>query len=361
MPLLSVKDLAVEFATYGGTVKAVRGVSFDVFPQETLAIVGESGCGKSVTFQTLMGLIPKPPGKVTGGRADFQHLDLLSMTQRQLEGIRGKDISMIFQDPMTSLNPTMKVGQQIAEVIIRHRGISRREAMAEVVDLMQLTQIPEAASRVHQYPHEFSGGMRQRVMIAIALACRPKILIADEPTTALDVTIQGQILALLKSLQREIGMAVVLITHDLGVVASVADRVAVMYAGQIVETGTVDEIFYESSHPYTLGLRRAIPNPLNPDFSALRAIPGSPPDLFSPPTGCGFSARCPHALEVCDHFSPPQFKALGAHKLIRSKEQGERYAACWLHHEATPKSFRDNFVMNARLSSKALKSMEAHQ
>lgn len=334
-PILKVNDLSVEFATYGGSVKAVRGVSFELFPKETLAIVGESGCGKSVTFQALMGLIPCPPGKITSGQALLGEMDLLQMSQHQLESVRGKDVSMIFQDPLTSLNPTMKVGKQIAEVIIRHRGTTMAAALKESVDLMKLVQIPEAQSRVNQYPHEFSGGMRQRVMIAIALACRPKVLIADEPTTALDVTIQGQILELLRKLQREIDMAVILITHDLGVVASVADRVAVMYAGKIIETGTVDEIFLESSHPYTLGLRNAIPNPSHPSLKNLRAIPGSPPDLFSPPSGCGFAARCPFVMEVCSEFSPPSFTLNRQPNAV-----GDRYSACWLHHDAAPAATR---------------------
>lgn len=331
-PILSVRNLKVEFATYGGRVKAVRGVDFDVFPGEVLAIVGESGCGKSVTCQTLMGLIPCPPGEVVGGHANLLGQDLLSMPDRQLEAVRGRDISMIFQDPLTSLNPTMAVGQQIAEVLIKHRAMNQKEARREVIDLMRLVQIPEAENRIDRYPHEFSGGMRQRVMIAIALACRPKVLIADEPTTALDVTIQGQILQLLKKLQREIEMSVILITHDLGVVAAIADRVAVMYAGQIVETGSVYDLFERPSHPYTKGLKSAIPNPRRPDHE-LKAIPGAPPDLFSPPAGCAFAARCPLAMKVCDRHEPPRFE-------VESIRSGERYAACWLHHSATPAALR---------------------
>jgi oligopeptide transport system ATP-binding protein len=327
-PLLKVRDLAVEFATYGGSVRAVRGVSFDVQPGEVLAIVGESGCGKSVTVQTLMGLIPCPPGKVVGGSAELMGKDLLRMKRHELEAVRGRDMSMIFQDPLTSLNPTMTVGDQIAEVLIKHQKLSKQAALKEVIDLMRLVQIPEADRRVGQYPHEFSGGMRQRIMIAIALACRPKILIADEPTTALDVTIQGQILELLRNLRQEIGMSVILITHDLGVVATLADRVAVMYAGQIVETGTVDEIFATPRHPYTVGLKAAIPNPLHPDGFALRPIPGSPPDLFSPPEGCAFAARCPHTMEVCTSFQPPAFAA------------ASHVAHCWLHHQAAPAALR---------------------
>ncbi len=334
-PLLKVRNLAVEFTTYGGTVKAVRGVNFDVHEGEVLAIVGESGCGKSVTCQALMGLIPCPPGKISDqSSAELLGKDIFKLSRQEQEEMRGRDLSMIFQDPLTSLNPTMTVGNQIAEVLIKHRKMNRKTALKEVVDLMKLVQIPDAKSRLGQYPHEFSGGMRQRIMIAIALACRPKILIADEPTTALDVTIQGQILELLKKLQKDIKMSVILITHDLGVVASVADRVAVMYAGQIVETGTVDEVFSRPSHPYMLGLEAAIPNPLTADGQVLRAIPGSPPDLFAPPEGCAFAARCEYAMEVCTSFAPPSFP------LVRSDgaDRGDRYANCWLHHQAAPRA-----------------------
>lgn len=334
-PILKVRDLAVEFKTYGGFVKAVRGVSFDVFPGEILAIVGESGCGKSVTCQTLMGLIPCPPGRVTSGSAMLGDKDLLKMSRQELEQIRGKDLGMIFQDPLTSLNPTMTVGAQISEVIIKHQRTSKSEAFKKAVELMKLVQIPEAEQRWSQYPHEFSGGMRQRIMIAIALACRPKILIADEPTTALDVTIQGQILELLKQLQSEINMSVILITHDLGVVASVADRVAVMYAGQIVETGSVNEIFGQPAHPYTAGLKLAIPNPMKNDQSILESIPGSPPDLFSPPRGCAFSVRCKTAMKVClENDPPPMVLDTGS---IRS----DRFSKCWLHHEHAPKTLKE--------------------
>jgi oligopeptide transport system ATP-binding protein len=338
-PILEVQNLGVEFTTHGGTVKAVRGVSFDVYRGETLAIVGESGCGKSVTCQTLMGLIPCPPGRVTSGTATIEGREILGMSQREFENLRGSEIGMIFQDPLTSLNPTMKVGKQIAEVIVKHRHLSWSDALKESLRLMELVQIPEASARIHQYPHEFSGGMRQRVMIAIALACKPKILIADEPTTALDVTIQGQILHLLKQLQKEINMAVILITHDLGVVASVADRVAVMYAGQIVETGTVDEIYYNAMHPYTVGLKKAIPNPLHAGVNSLVAIAGSPPDLFAPPLGCGFAARCPNAMDVCDQFSPPPFSDTDVIGDLHTK----RFAACWLHHKIAPDHLRAIF------------------
>ena len=342
-PVLSVRDLAVEFATYGGCVQAVRGVSFDVHAGEVLAIVGESGSGKSVTCQALMGLIPCPPGRLVSGTAQLAGRDILKLSRTEQERMRGRELSMIFQDPLTSLNPTMPVGRQIAEVLVKHQGLGRRAALAQAAELLALVQIPEAASRLGQYPHEFSGGMRQRIMIAIALACRPRILIADEPTTALDVTIQGQILELLKRLQKEIGMAVILITHDLGVVAAVANRVAVMYGGQIVETGTVDDVFARPSHPYTLGLKAAIPNPLAAlvDAQVPRAIPGSPPDLFAPPVGCAFAARCQYAMEVCEAFAPPAFAPGGASESKTTADAPasgpyERYAACWLHHHAAP-------------------------
>jgi oligopeptide transport system ATP-binding protein len=331
-PILNVKNLEVEFATLGGTVNAVRGVSFQVHPGEVLAIVGESGSGKSVTCQSLMGLIPCPPGKITGGSAELDGADILKMSEREMQSIRGASMSMIFQDPLTSLNPTMSVGDQIAEVIVKHRGFSSSKAKTEVLDLMNLVQIPEPKARYSQYPHEFSGGMRQRIMIAIALACRPKVLIADEPTTALDVTIQGQILELINNLRREINMAVILITHDLGVVAAVADRVAVMYAGEIVETGSVEQIFSVPSHPYTKGLQEAIPNPMDKSKTELVAIYGSPPDLFSPPKGCAFAARCKYTMEVCTENSPPIFEIEG--------NSEERYSACWLHHSSAPKDMK---------------------
>ncbi|TWW10829.1 oligopeptide transport ATP-binding protein OppD [Planctomyces bekefii] len=322
--LLHVENLVVDFKTYGGRVAALRGVGFDVAPGEVLAIVGESGSGKSVTCQAMMGLLPVPPGRVVGGRAVFQGADLLQLRPHELSALRGRDISMIFQDPLTSLNPTMTIGDQIAEVLVKHRKLSKKSALAETIEILRLVQIPEAERRLSQFPHEFSGGMRQRIMIAIALACRPKLLIADEPTTALDVTIQGQILELLKNLKRDMGMAIILITHDLGVVAQIADRVAVMYAGQIVETGGVFEIFKSPRHPYTVGLKSAIPNPSLFGSHELVSIPGSPPDLFSPPSGCGFAARCLVAMEVCGSYPPPVIQTPSG------------YARCWLHHSYAP-------------------------
>ncbi|MEZ5598212.1 MAG: ABC transporter ATP-binding protein [Pseudomonadales bacterium] len=322
-PLLAVEDLAVEFATYGGRVKAVRGVSFSVDAGQTLAIVGESGCGKSVTVQTVMGLIPIPPGHITGGSARLRGREILGRPILDGKDIRGDQIGMIFQDPMTSLNPTMNIGSQIAETLQVHRGQTYKQAFARAVELLEMVRIPEAERRAKQYPFEFSGGMLQRAMIATAIACEPAVLIADEPTTALDVTIQAQILDLMMELQRSKDMAIILITHDLGVVARMADEVAVMYAGQIVEKGSVDDVFYRSSHPYTLGLRAAMPSNDREHGHRLHPIDGSPPDLFHPPVGCGYCARCPHAMRVCAE-QPPATHAINT--------SGSHYSRCFLHH-----------------------------
>ncbi len=323
--VLEVEDLVVEFDTHGGKVRAVRGVSYGVDAGETLAVVGESGCGKSVTVQALMGLIPMPPGRIVRGSAKLLGRELIGLTQAELNRVRGADMGMIFQDPMTSLNPTMRVGDQIAETLVIHRGMSRGDALTEAVKLLERTRIPEAAQRVRQYPFEFSGGMLQRVMIAMSLACTPRLLIADEPTTALDVTIQDQVLELMKEIQREDGMAIILITHDLGVVARMADRVAVMYAGEVVETGSAEDIFYRASHPYTQGLKSAMPDSYADRSDQLVAIPGSPPDLFSPPPGCAYHPRCPHAMSVCARVDPPEFAMLEGHA-----------TSCWLHHPDAP-------------------------
>lgn len=323
--LMSVNDLHVEFDTYGGVVKAVRGVSFDVHPGQTLAIVGESGCGKSVTVQSLMGLIPMPPGRITQGTATLNGQDILGSKVIDGNDIRGDQVSMIFQDPMTSLNPTMNIGNQIAETLQVHRGYSHRDAFKRAVELLELTKIPEAAKRAKQYPFEFSGGMLQRAMIAMAIACEPTILIADEPTTALDVTIQAQILDLLNDLQQETQMSIILITHDLGVVARMADEVMVMYAGQVVEQGSVDDIFYRSAHPYTLGLRGAMPTNNRDGNQTLIPIDGSPPDLFQPPAGCGYCARCPHAMKICQSDAP-----------AIATMSSEHWSRCWLHDSDNP-------------------------
>jgi oligopeptide/dipeptide ABC transporter ATP-binding protein len=284
--------------------------------------VGESGCGKSVTFQAAMGLVPTPPGRIPQGSVKFEGKELLGLSTRDVNRIRGKDVGMIFQDPMNSLNPTMKVGQQITEALRYHEGTSGAAARARAVELLERVQIPEARMRVDDYPFEFSGGMRQRVMIAMAIACRPKVLIADEPTTALDVTVQAQILELMKDLQRENEMGIVLITHDLGVVAQMADEVAVMYAGKIVEQGTVDDVFYRPAHPYTLGLQQAMPSDAEGARPRLEPIEGSPPDLFSPPPGCPYFDRCPWAMKACGPALPPLWAVQPGHA-----------ARCWLHHE----------------------------
>jgi oligopeptide/dipeptide ABC transporter ATP-binding protein len=304
----------------------VRGVSFDVQGGQTLAIVGESGCGKSVTVQSLMGLIPMPPGRIHQGSATLRGKDILASKFIDGDDIRGREISMIFQDPMTSLNPTMNIGSQIAETLEVHRGYSKTQAFNRAIQLLDMSKIPEAAKRAKQYPFEFSGGMLQRAMIAMAIACEPAILIADEPTTALDVTIQAQILDLLGDLQKETGMAIILITHDLGVVARMADDVLVMYAGEVVEKGSVDDIFYRSGHPYTQGLRLAMPSnrqvSTDEDEQTLLAIDGSPPDLFNPPKGCAYHPRCPYVMRVCAERTPP-VEALG----------NGHHTQCWLHHE----------------------------
>ncbi len=323
--LLEVKDLRVSFHTYNGEVQAVRGVNFHVNKGETLAIVGESGSGKSVTTSAIMGLLPKPQAEIKSGQILFEGEDLVKKSNKEMQKIRGADISMVFQDPMTSLNPTMKVGNQIMEGLIKHQGLSRTEARKKAVELLDQVGIPHPEVRINQYPHQFSGGMRQRVVIAIALACNPKLLIADEPTTALDVTIQAQILELMKDIQKQTESAIIFITHDLGVVANVADRVAVMYAGKIVEMGTVDDIFYDPRHPYTWGLLGSMPT-LDNEEEELYAIPGSPPDMLNPPKGDAFAPRNKFALEIDLVKEPPMFQISDTH-----------YAATWLLHEHAPK------------------------
>ena len=301
--ILSVKDLTVSFATDGGVVRAVEGVSFTLDKGEILAIVGESGSGKSVTAQTILGLTRAPNATITGS-VEFDGRDLTELDDEHLRDVRGKRIAMIFQDPMTSLNPVYRVGDQIVEMIRAHQDMSKAEARDTAVDLLRSVGIPNPERRVRDYPHEFSGGMRQRVMIAMALALDPDVLIADEPTTALDVTVQAQILRLLDTLNRERGLAVVLITHDLGVVAEVADRVAVMYAGQIVEDATLDDLFYDPQHPYTWGLLGSLARLDQPRPVRLAQIAGSPPSLLHPPTGCRFAARCPHEFDKCSQPPP---------------------------------------------------------
>ncbi len=323
--VLSVRDLRISFGTHAGEVQAVRGASFDLKRGETLAIVGESGSGKSVAARSIMGLNPETNTIVRGGEILFEGEDLLTLSERRMQGIRGPKIAMVFQDPMTSLDPTMRVGPQIVESLKKHLGMSGRQAVERAIELLKLVGIPSAEDRIKQYPHQFSGGMRQRVVIAIALACDPQILIADEPTTALDVTIQAQILELMRELQDRLGMSIVLITHDLGVVASTAHRIAVMYGGKIVETGTVREIFYNPQMPYTWGLLASIPSPNADRSRELIPIPGTPPDALDPPKGCPFTARCPYAMKVCGDEMPGYTDFSGEHR-----------AACWLHHPMAP-------------------------
>jgi len=319
--ILEVKDLKVSFNVRGGEVQAVRGVSFDVKKGEAVAIVGESGCGKSVTAQTIMRLIPNPPGLIKNGSIKFKGEDLVKKSEKEMEAIRGKDIGMIFQDPMTSLNPTLTIGRQITEGLIKHQKMTKSAAKERAIEILKLVGIPNPEARFSQYPHEFSGGMRQRAMIAIALACNPSLLIADEPTTALDVTIQAQILSLMKDLQTRLGTSIILITHDLGVVADMCDRVIVMYAGKVVETGTKWEVFKNPKHPYTKGLLRSVPRLDQKKDEELIPIIGTPPDLIKPPAGCGFCARCDEAMAICQTQDVDMTEISPSHK-----------AACWLLH-----------------------------
>ncbi len=309
-PILRVRDLRVRFTTEDGVLNAVDGVSFELGRGEVLAIVGESGSGKSVTSQTLIGLTRASNATITGS-VDYQGKDLIALDDRELQQVRGRQIAMVFQDPMSSLNPVYRVGFQITEMIRAHRKVSKKEAMNRAVELLRSVGIPNPERRVHDYPHEFSGGMRQRVMIAMALALEPEILIADEPTTALDVTVQAQILRLIEGLNRERDLAVVLITHDLGVVAEVADRVVVMYGGQIVEDGTLQEIFYDPQHPYTWGLLGSLTRLDQPQTDRLPQIGGQPPSLLNPPPGCRFAPRCPYAFDRCSERPPLQSRGGG--------------------------------------------------
>jgi oligopeptide transport system ATP-binding protein len=311
-PLLEVRNLETQFKTQDGVVKAVNNVSFYVNRGETLGIVGESGSGKSVTSLSVMRLIPNPPGRITGGEVIFDGQDLLKMSEEEMRDLRGNRIAMIFQDPMTSLNPVLTVGQQITESLVLHLKLSQSEARSRAIELLNMVGIPSAAKRIDEYPHQFSGGMRQRVMIAMALACNPELLIADEPTTALDVTIQAQILELIKRLQDELGMAVIVITHDMGVVAGMSDRVMVMYAGRVVEEGTTSEIFHNPRMPYTIGLLKSIPRLDDAIDRRLEPIRGLPPDLITLPQICAFSPRCDFfKAGECDTQVPP-LRSVGA-------------------------------------------------
>ncbi|MBF1732241.1 MAG: ABC transporter ATP-binding protein [Streptococcus sp.] len=321
--ILSIENLRIHFETFAGEVQAIRGVNLKLEKGETLALVGESGSGKSVTAKSIMKLLSNN-AVVKEGTIIFKGENILEKSERDMQSIRGKKIAMIFQDPMTSLDPTMKIGKQITEVIIKHEKASKEEADKRAEELLELVGIPNAKERMKQYPHQFSGGQRQRIVIAIALACNPDVLIADEPTTALDVTIQAQILELLKELQQQFQMAIIFITHDLGVVANVADRVAVMYAGKVVEVGTADEVFYNPQHPYTWGLLRSMPTLHTGD--TLYAIPGSPPDLLDPPVGDAFALRSDVALEIDRVKEPPMFEVSPTH-----------FAATWLLDPRAPK------------------------
>ncbi|MGW9401477.1 ABC transporter ATP-binding protein [Streptomyces sp. NPDC055642] len=305
--LLEVRDLHVEFHTRDGVARAVNGVSYGVDAGETLAVLGESGSGKSVTAQAIMGILDIPPGRITGGEVVFQGRDLLKLREDERRRIRGAEMVMIFQDALSSLNPVLTVGDQLAEMFTVHRGMSRKEARARAIELMDRVRIPAARERVRQYPHQFSGGMRQRIMIAMALALEPALIIADEPTTALDVTVQAQVMELLAELQREYHMGLILITHDLGVVADVADRIAVMYAGRIVESAPVHDIYKAPAHPYTRGLLDSIPR-LDQKGQELYAIRGLPPNLMNIPPGCAFHPRCPLARDVCRTDEPPLYE-----------------------------------------------------
>ncbi len=327
--VLTIEDLRVSFDTYAGEVQAVRGVSYKVDEGEVLAVVGESGCGKSVTAQTIMKLNPMPPARIKSGSIMLNGRDIVPLSEKEMQDIRGREVAMIFQDPMTCLNPTMRIGTQLTESLIKHQHLGKKEAAERAIDLLKLVQIPSPETRIKQYPHEFSGGMRQRVMIAMALACQPKLLIADEPTTALDVTIQAQIIDLLRDIKEKTGTAIILITHDLGVVANLAQNVVVMYSGRIMERGTVEEIFYKPSHPYTIGLIESLPDVEKDRSERLTSIPGTPPNLLDPPKGCEFAARCRHCMQICKEKPAPYFEISEGHE-----------ASCWLHHPSCPSEFK---------------------
>ena len=326
--LLEVKGLKTSFFTHVGEVQAVRGVDFELGVGEALGIVGESGSGKSVTSMSLMKLL-QYPGKIVGGHVLFEGVDLASKSEKEMRKVRGNDIAMIFQDPMTSLNPVYTIGNQIIEAILEHQNVTKHQARQKAIKMLELVGIPSPESRIDNYPHEFSGGMRQRAMIAIALSCEPKLLIADEPTTALDVTIQAQILELMKDLKEKINTSIILITHDLGVVADLCSRIIVMYGGLIMEEGTASQIFYQPKHPYTIGLLKSIPKLHKKDKERLIPIDGTPPDLVKPPTGCPFYARCDFAMKICKEQQPPYFSAGPGHRSM-----------CWRMHDDSPTNER---------------------
>ena len=317
--LLDVKNLHVSFDTVAGEIKAVRGVSFHLDCGETLCIVGESGCGKSVTIQTLMRLNEEPPASIKQGSILYDGQDIVKKTQKEMRAYRGEDFSMIFQDAMTALNPTSKIGRQMREAIRAHKDVSREEARTIILEMLTRVGLPDPADIMDRYPHTLSGGQRQRVMIAMALCCKPAILLADEPTTALDVTIQAQILEVMNTLKKDLNMGIIFITHNMGIVAKMADRIAVMYAGQVIESGTAEDIFYRPKHPYTWGLIGSMPSLTGEIPTRLFSIPGTPPDLFAPPAGCGFAARCQYCMGACADHVPPEFEVAPGHKV-----------RCWL-------------------------------
>lgn len=317
-PVLQVSDLRIVFRTRGTTIHAVNGISFELQPGQVLGVVGESGSGKSVTMMSLMKLLPSPPAEIVSGRVRLGCRDLLSLDPSEMRKVRGGEVGFIFQDPMTSLNPVLTVGYQLMEPLRKHFGLSRSEARKRAIELLSLVGIPSPQDRINDYPHQFSGGMRQRVMIAIALACEPKVLIADEPTTALDVTIQAQILELVKKLRQEIGMSIIWITHDLGVVAEIADRVMVMYGGLIVECAAVDDLYANPRHPYTRALLETLPRPDQAGQGRLKSVVGQPPHLTALPTGCPFAPRCTHVFDRCRVEKPPLMPVREGHE-----------AACW--------------------------------
>ena len=317
--LLDVRDLRTHFHTSAGVVRAVDGVSWDVRKGETVALVGESGCGKSVSALSVMRLVSAPAGRIVSGEILFKGRNLLALSEEEMRQVRGREIGMIFQEPMTSLNPVLTIGRQLTETVETHLGMTSAQAQARAVELLSLVGIPDGARRLRQFPHQFSGGMRQRIMIAMALACDPALVLADEPTTALDVTIQAQILELMKGVSRRLGVAIMMITHNLGVVARYADRVNVMYAGKIVERATAREIYANPRHPYTLGLLRSVPRLDEPRRAKLQPIPGQPPDLSRLPAGCSFAPRCAYAIDRCRQDEPP----LGP-------VSAEHLSACWL-------------------------------
>lgn len=324
--LLQVKNLAVSFSTYRGKVKAVRDVSFSVDEGKTIGIVGESGCGKSVTSHAIMGLLPRENSKIEHGQITFNDRNITDLSEKEMNRLRGNEITMIFQDPMTSLNPVLTIGTQIQESLFLHKKLTKQQARQRAIELLNLVGIPSAEMRLDDYPHQFSGGMRQRVMIAMALSCEPKLLIADEPTTALDVTVQAQILDLLKQLQRKMNTAIVLISHDLGVIANLCDDIAVMYAGQIVEYGSAEDIFYNTHHPYTKGLLKSLPRLTDKKGEPLSVIEGQPPDLKQDINFCPFAMRCDKAMRICA-AQIPAVTQIGNH----------HYVKCWLEHELAPK------------------------